>query len=144
MWNKDKSVILSSCITKAVYLVILVCCVAAPFIVRFYDDYVILPSGGRSLFMPLLITLYCIVPPAVFALINLDLLLWNIRKGKPFIQNNVRYLRRMSAVFIYFSFHRPVGFVIVFAAAFFGLILRVVKNCFEQAVAIREENDFTV
>ena len=71
MWNKDKSVILSSCITKAVYLVILVCCVAAPFIVRFYDDYVILPSGGRSLFLPLLITLYCIVPPAVFALINL-------------------------------------------------------------------------
>lgn len=151
MWNKDKSVILSSCIIKAVYLIILVCCVTAPFMVRFYDDYVILPSGGRSLFLPLLVTLYCIVPPAVFALINLDLLLWNIRKGKPFIQNNVRYLRRISyccfavsAIFIYFSFHRPIGFVIVFAAAFFGLILRVVKNCFEQAVAIREENDFTV
>lgn len=151
MWNKDKSAILSSCIIKAVYLIILACCVTAPFMVRFYDEHVILPDGGESLFVPLLITLYCIVPPGVFALINLDLLLWNIRREKPFVQNNVRYLRRISyccfavsALFIYFSFHRPIGFVIVFAAAFFGLILRVVKNCFEQAVAIREENDFTV
>lgn len=151
MWNKDKSAILSSCIIKAVYLIVLVCCAAAPFMVRFYDEHVILPSGGESLFLPLLVTLYCIVPPAVFALVNLDLLLWNIRKEKPFIQNNVRYLRRISyccfavsVIFIYFSLHRPIGFVIVFAAAFFGLILRVVKNCFEQAVAIREENDFTV
>lgn len=151
MWNKDKSAILSSCIIKAVYLIVVVCCAAAPFMVQFYDEHVILPSGGESLFVPLLITLYCIVPPAVFALINLDLLLWNIRKEKPFVQNNVRYLRRISyccfavsVIFIYFSFHRPIGFVIVFAAAFFGLILRVVKNCFEQAVAIREENDFTV
>ena len=30
------------------------------------------------------------------------------------------------------------------ACAFMGLILRVVKNVFEQAVRIREENDFTI
>ncbi len=151
MWNKDKSAILSSCIIKAIYLIVVVCCAAAPFMVQFYDEHVILPDGGESLFVPLLVTLYCIVPPAVFALVNLDLLLWNIRKEKPFIQSNVRYLRRISyccfavsVIFVYFSFHRPIGFVIVFAAAFFGLILRVVKNCFEQAAAIREENDFTV
>ena len=31
-----------------------------------------------------------------------------------------------------------------FAAAFFGLILRVVKNVIEQAVILKNENDFTI
>ena len=35
-------------------------------------------------------------------------------------------------------------FVVVIAAAFFGLILRVIKNVFEQAIVIKEENDFTI
>ena len=30
------------------------------------------------------------------------------------------------------------------AAAFVGLILRVVKNVFEQAVTLKDENDFTI
>ena len=34
--------------------------------------------------------------------------------------------------------------VVMIACAFMGLILRVVKNVFEQAVALREENDFTI
>lgn len=151
MWNKDKSVILSQCIIKAVYVFIIVCCIAAPFVVRLYDESVILSRGNTSVFVPLLVTLYCTAPPAAAAMVSLDLLLHNIRRGEPFIQKNVRYLRiisyccfAVSVIFIYFSFLRPLGFAVVFAAAFFGVILRVVKNCFEQAVAIREENDFTV
>lgn len=151
MWNKDKSIILSSCIIKAVYVAAAVCCFAAPFMVRYYDDTVQISHGLPSVFVPLLVTLYCVVPPAVGALICLDLLLHNIRKGRPFIAQNVKLLRiisyccfGVSAVFVYFSFLKPFAFVIVFAAAFIGLILRVVKNCFEQAVAIREENDFTI
>ena len=30
------------------------------------------------------------------------------------------------------------------AAAFIGLILRVVKNVFQQAMALKEENDYTI
>ena len=30
------------------------------------------------------------------------------------------------------------------AAAFVGLMVRVVKNAFAQAVAIKEENDYTI
>ena len=84
-------------------------------------------------------------------MVSLDMLLANIRKGQPFISRNVTLLRiisyccfAVSVLFIYFSFLKPFGFAIVFAAAFFGVILRVVKNCFEQAVALREENDLTV
>ena len=30
------------------------------------------------------------------------------------------------------------------AAAFIGLILRVIKNVFQQALALKEENDYTI
>lgn len=151
MWNKDKSIILTSCIIKAVYAAILFCCFAAPMMVRYYDDTVQLAHGDPSVFVPLLVTLYCIVPPAVVALISLDMLLNNIKHGEPFTTKNVKLLRILSyccfavaAIFIYFSFLKPFGFVVVFAAAFMGLILRVIKNCFEQAAALREENDLTI
>ncbi len=144
MWNKDKSIILSVIIIRATYFIIAACCVAAPFLAYYYDQSV-------SVYVPLLVTLYSIVPPAVAALISLDMLLRNIRKGQPFISQNVTLLRiisyccfAVSVLFVYFSCLRPFGFAVVFAAAFFGVILRVVKNCFEQAVALREENDFTI
>ena len=59
-------------------------------------------------------------------------------------EDNFLLLFWVAAVFIYFSILRPFAFTIVFAAAFFGVILRVVKNCFRQAIAIREENDYTI
>ena len=150
MWNKDKSIILTSCIIKAVYVMIAACCFAAPLMVRYYDDIQLL-QGGKSVFLPLLVTLYCVVPPALVALICLDQLLHNIKKGELFVKKNVTLLRAISygcfavaVVLIYFAVLKPFAFVVVFAAAFVGLILRVVKNCFEQAVALREENDFTI
>lgn len=36
------------------------------------------------------------------------------------------------------------GVALCFAAAFVGLLLRVLKNVFQQAVLIREENEFTI
>ncbi len=150
MWNKDKSIILSQILIKICYALVLACCIAAPWIVRYYDDQ-ITAAGASSVYTPLLITLYCCVPPAVTALICLDILLRNIRRGSAFIEQNVNMLRIISyccfcvaVIFIYFSILRVFGFAIVFAAAFFGIILRVVKNCFQQAIAIREENDFTI
>lgn len=151
MWNKNKSIILSSCLIKAVYVAIAVCCIGAPYWAKCYDAAVQLATNRPSVFVPLIVTLYAVVPPALTALICLDKLLMNIRRGEAFTQKNVKLLRVISyccfacaAVFVYFSCIKPFAFVIVFAAAFFGLILRVVKNCFEQAAAIREENDFTI
>lgn len=151
MWTKDKSAFLSSVLIKIVYAIIALCCVFAPFMVKYYDEYVAAVQNMQSVFVPLLVTLYAAVPPAVLALIRLDKMLGNIRKGEPFVTDNVKSLRIISyccfaesLVFLYFSFLKPFAFVIVFVAAFIGLILRVVKNVFEQAVAMREENDFTI
>ena len=150
MWNKDKSLILSQILIKICYVGVAACSIAAPTIVKLYDEKVNV-LGSQSVYTPLLITLYACVPFAVTALVCLDILLWNIQKNKAFIQQNVMLLRVISyccfcvaAIFIYFSILKPFAFAIVFAAAFFGIILRVVKNCFQQAVAIREENDFTI
>ena len=151
MWNKDKSMLLSCCAIRALYALIAVCCAFAPVMVRYYDDTMQLSHGLPSVFVPLLITLYAVVPPAVAALVCLDRLLHNIKRGEPFTPKNVKLLRAISyccfaaaAMFVYFAFLKPFAFVIVFASAFFGIILRVVKNCFEQAAAIREENDYTI
>lgn len=147
MWNKDKSIILSQIIIKICYAGVAVCCFIAPRLVSIYSENIAEPN----IVVPLLITLYACVPAALLALFCLDRLLKNIKKNQPFIMKNVSLLRIISyccfwvaAVFIYFSILRPFAFTIVFAAAFFGVILRVVKNCFRQAIAIREENDYTI
>lgn len=150
MWNKDKSIVLSQILIKVCYVGVVACTIAAPKIVQMYDDKVS-ALGAESVYTPLLITLLCCVPPAVIALVCLDVLLWNIQRNKAFIEQNVMLLRSISyccfcvaVIFVYFSILKPFAFVIVFAAGFFGIILRVVKNCFQQAIAIREENDFTI
>ena len=38
----------------------------------------------------------------------------------------------------------PVHYAAAFAAGFLGLVLRVVKNVIEEAVALKAENDFTI
>ena len=47
----------------------------------------------------------------------------------------------IAAVMIYW---RILAFTLTVSFAFIGLLLRVLKNVFEQAVIIREENDLTV
>lgn len=150
MKNKDRSLIFSKILIKICYAAVLACCIFAPFLVRYYNEKTVhLHSDNVS--APLLITLYCCIPFAVCVLVCLDILLKNIGNGQPFITKNVTLLQiisyccfGVSLTFIYFAVLRPFAFAIVFAAAFFGLILRVVKNCFKKAVEIREENDATI
>ncbi len=150
MKGKDKSVMLTSVLVKAVYVMVAVCCVAAPFLVKRYDSLVV-ATGQESVYRPLLVTLYCAVPFAMAALVCLDVLLHNIRKEQPFVVQNVTMLRIISYccfaevfVFVYFAVLKPFAVVVMVACGFMGLILRVVKNVFEQAIKIREENDFTI
>ncbi len=151
MWNKNKSSLLSVIIIKCCYVLLGVCCVIAPFLVGEYDRQYITGEGLVSLYVPLLITLYSAAAPALAAIICLDRLLVNIRRGEPFIEGNVKMLRIISyccfaeaAIFVYFAIQRPFAFVVIAAFAFVGLILRVMKNVFQQAVALREENDYTI
>lgn len=151
MEHKDRSLIFSQILVKVCYAIVLACCIFAPAMVRYYSEKTVHLPNADNVTAPLLITLYCCVPFAVCVLVCLDILLKNIGNGQPFISKNVTLLRiisyccfGVSLAFVYFAVLRPFAFAIVFAAAFFGLILRVVKNCFKKAVEIREENDATI
>jgi len=78
-------------------------------------------------------------------------LLFNIKKDKIFISENVKYLRVISwccfavalITFVAGIFYIPF-LLVAAAAAFVGLMLRIVKNVMQNAVEINEENELTI
>lgn len=88
---------------------------------------------------------------AFTALFYLNRLLKNIAEDRIFIEENVKILRILSwccyfvgIVMAIYSFEAYPFIIIAAAAAFFGLIIRVLKNVFAKAVEIKEENDATI
>lgn len=148
MWNSSKSVVLSSICTKLVIALVILFAFVAPSMVGSYLDYT---TKNASLVTPLLVTIYFCCVPALVALFCLDRLLANIKKNLIFIDRNVRYLRliswccfAVSIILVFSGFYYILFLMVAVAAAFFGLILRVVKNVIEQAVILKNENDFTI
>ena len=148
MWNPGKSVQASSICTKIVIVLVICAVFAAPFMVKSYAAYA---GKNPHLIGPLLATIYAGTVPGLAALVSLDRLLANLKKKDVFIEKNVKYLRviswcsfAVSAILFLSGFYYLLFLVVAIAAAFFGLILRVVKNVIEQAVAIKDENDFTI
>lgn len=101
---------------------------------------------------PLLVALAyaCLVPVAVANGFLLRLLLL-VRRGGVFTAAAVSSLRTISwCCFLEAGLLLAgTGFfalmpVLAFVAAFLGLVLRVVKNVIEEAVALKQENDFTI
>lgn len=97
------------------------------------------------------IVFYTCTVLAFTALFFLNKLLSNISAEKVFIDENVKFIRLLSwccylvgIVLAVYSFWAYPFVVIAAAAAFFGLIMRVLKNVFAKAVEIREENDGTI
>ena len=145
-WNGHLSVKLTSVIIKVMFAVFVLALFGMPYYAKFMS-YVL---SGKE-FVPFLTTFYFCAVFAFIALFNLNKLINNIKAEKIFVHENVKYMRILSwccfavaiATFIleFWIYH---FFVITAAAAFFGLILRVLTNVFEEAVKIREENDFTI
>lgn len=148
MWNASKSAILSSVCTKIVITLVLVFAFAAPSLV---SSYLLYTSKSTELLLPLLITIYACTLPAMLALYSLDCMLANIKNDDVFIEKNVKYLRTISwccfavaLILLVSGFYYVLFIMIAVTAAFFGLILRVVKNVIEKAMIIKNENDYTV
>ena len=96
-------------------------------------------------------SIYC---GSVFAwpcLYQLWRLLSSVGRGEVFTAENVRRMRAVSwccgaaALISALSaaYYLPFGFVAV-AAGFMALIVRIVKNAFQQAIAMKDELDLTV
>lgn len=147
MQHYKKSLMITLVIDRICILVWIACLFLVPQIARWYDMY----SNKDSIFTQLVVMLYLAMIPAAIILVKINTLLSNIRIERVFEHDNVKCLRTISyccfviaalaAIMIYW---RILAFVVVVAFGFVGLLLRVLKNVFEQAVVLREENDLTV
>jgi len=142
----------SIAITSVLIKVAVVLCAAAlfimPYAAKIYEQ-VSLQSDNVT--VPLLITFYLCAAIGFVILFVLGRLIKNIGNEKVFVNENVKLLKilsyccfAISIITLIFARLRILVFVITFASAFFGLILRVIKNCFTEAIRLREENDFTI
>ena len=148
MWNSKKSVMLSLVFTRIVMVLVVAVGFVTPMMVDAYLEYT---SRGTELWGLLLATVYGCCVPALVALFSLDRLLANIKRSHVFLDANVSYLRWISWCCFFVSlvlmpaaFSIRVLWVVAVAAAFIGLILRVVKNVIEEAVVLKSENDLTI
>lgn len=142
----------SIAITSVLIKVAIVLCTAAlflmPYAAKMYEQ---ISFQRDNVTVPLLITFYVCAAFGFVILFVLNKLIKNIGSEKVFIDENVKLLKILSycclaiaVVTLIFARFRILVFVITFAAAFIGLILRVIKNCFTEAIRLREENDFTI
>ena len=99
----------------------------------------------------LIICLYVCNVPGFVLLWCMDQLLRNLRQGKVFEDDNVRLLKNISICcfvvsVISLSLCARIYFlgVVALMTAFMGLVVRIVKNVFSTAIAMRSELDLTV
>jgi len=158
MWTKAKSAALTLICTRILIGITIFVAVAMPFAVSGGFRGVSRTAGILFVGVPaetitaIFICAYTCFAFAMIALFSLDKLLRNIRKDIVFDRANVKCLRIISwccfAVAVatlcgWPSIHIVLIFVAA-AAAFFGLLMRVVKNVIDAACEIKDENDFTI
>lgn len=146
MWTKQKSIFTSIIMTVALFFIIIIATVFLPGIIEIYLGI------DRSIdYKDFMLALYVSVVPGLICTVCLMKLLLNIKKDNIFIKQNVMLLRGLSwccffvcAEYILIGHEYIAMLLLAFAAFFFGLILRVIKNVFDKAIQIREENDYTI
>jgi len=149
MWSGAKSIRLSKVFVILFLMILLVTVFLGPWIVKWF--FVFSRAELEGLEPHFLATIYVGSIPAFVLLICLYRLIRRIEADEVFIAPNVNSLRYISwscfsgALICVISvfYYDPWIFVAV-AAAFMGLIVRVVKNVFSQAVELKNESDFTI
>ncbi len=155
MWNRKRSVTLSIVVCFVFVVILTAALFVGPWFVKFwFTVYRGWSESGMAMHNMSTLFASCFYPCAVFAYITLYSLLkllFNIKKQDIFIDKNVKYLRRISWCCFAVSFITLIGGVfyvpflfVAVAAAFVGLMLRVVKNVMQNAVEISEENELTI
>lgn len=155
MWDRKHSVTLSIIICFILLAILTALVFIGPWIVEiWFTKYRGWAQGSFAVQDMLTLFKICFYPCAVFAYITLYSLikmLFNIKRDEIFTEYNTKALRRISwcclaVAIITFAggiFYVPFLFVAI-AAGFMGLMLRIIKNVMQNAVALREENDLTI
>ncbi len=147
-WTKDKSIVLSQVCTAVFALLLAALDIGCYWAVRWFIHLRNMPWQCGIAFMA---TIYLCSVFAWLLLFHLGKLLGSMKEGRVFIEENVKHLRAVSwccagaAIICLVSciYYLPFLFVSI-AAAFMALIVRIVKNVFQQANAMKSELDFTI
>lgn len=147
-WNKDKSIALSRICTAVFAVLLLALDIGCYWIVKWFSDIRPVPWQYSALRMA---AVYLCSVFAWLLLVHLWKLLGNISREEVFTEGNVRHLRAVSwcclgaaCICLVCS---PVCLPFLFiagAAGFMALIVRIVKNVFQQAIAMKSELDLTI
>ena len=148
-WDHQKSIKLSKFGVILFVVLIFIGAATAPWMVRYVISISRMDLQGREILFYL--TLYGGAIPALMMLCALYRILMRISRDRVFVPENVQGLRVISWCCILggiiclasMLYYLPFG-VVAFAAAFVGIIVRVVKNVLEKAVELKEESDFTI
>ena len=147
MNRKNISMLASIVVTVLLLVLVIVAVFLLPQILQVYSEM----RGGIDV-TSLMVALYISSVPGIISIISLLKLLFNIRRNEIFVKMNVTLLQILSYCclfvgieYIAICFRRYIAMIFVgFAALFIGIILRVIKNVFDKAIEIREENDYTI
>ena len=146
--DRRTSALISQILCIAAFCVL---CTAAVFLPMLLKTMMRLFGKPDFLYMPTLIICYVSAVPAFAADIALFLLLRCVKLGQVFTSRSVAFIRLISwccfaeaVIFFTLGFYYIIGFFAAFVFVFMGLIVRVVKNVIEEAVFLKEENDFTI
>lgn len=151
-WDEKRSL----CLTKALTVVIAALCAAAVFsgpkIITWLLHERHLNVTGPAVGAALLVIGYFCAALAFWMLYNLYGFLHRLQMGDVFVPANITALRRISwccALAALMCFGTGIVVYIPFlflgcAAGFMALIVRVIKNAFQQALRMKNELDFTV
>lgn len=144
MWSIKKSILLSKlCILCFVGVIICLVIFCRPLLWWMFQSSITDLEWLRLLFP---CTFYTGAIPALLLLWDLYKILCRINQKEIFVEENVKALRRISwycflGGFISLAscvYYLPF-LVVAFPAVFVGLIVRVIKNVFDQAVLLQEE-----
>jgi len=150
VWSRDRSVLLSLVATRIIATLAVVLALWLPSLIDrgFFTGRALLGPQDVKWLLPVY---YGFLIPAGVALASLDRLLAAIRQEQVFTRRNVRYLRIITwccfaagVILLVSGLISVVFYVLAVLAAFFGLILRVVKNLFAAAVSLQSESDLTI
>ncbi len=147
-WTRDKSILLSKICVILFAVLLAVLDAGCYWVVGLFGW---LRRMTVQTEIGLMVTVYLCSVFGWLLLYRLWSLLGNLQKSEVFIEENVTYLRSVSwyciwvALICLVSCVCYVSFVFVaIAAAFMALIVRIVKNVFQQAISMKSELDLTV
>ncbi len=147
MNRKNISITASIVVTVLLLVLVITAVFLLPGIMEVYSK-----MRGYIDVTELMIALYISSVPGIVCTIALLKLLFNIRKSEIFVKANVTILQIISycclfvgVEYIALCYKKYIAMIFVgFAAIFIGIILRVIKNVFDKAIELREENEFTI